>query len=257
MPKLDGVPTGAPCWIDLMSSDTDKSRAFYGDLFGWTSEAGRRGVRRLHQLLQGRRAGRRPDGQAARDGRDARRVVDLPRRSRTPTRSRRPSRPTAARCIVAPMDVVDLGTMAVFTDAGGAAIGAWQPKEFKSFQIAFEDDTPGWFELHTRDFDKTDRLLRGGLRLDHPGRGRHRRVPLHDDGRGRGRSTPGSWTPRPACPTACPPTGRSTSRSPTPTRRWPRSASSAATPSCPAEDTPYGRLATAVDPTGAIFKLVG
>ena len=25
----------------------------------------------------------------------------------------------------------------------------------------------------------------------------------------------------------------------------------------PAEDTPYGRLATAVDPTGAIFKLVG
>ena len=37
MPKLDGVPTGALCWIDLMSSDTDKSRAFYGDLFGWTS----------------------------------------------------------------------------------------------------------------------------------------------------------------------------------------------------------------------------
>ena len=26
------VPNGAPCWIDLMSSDTDKSRAFYGEL---------------------------------------------------------------------------------------------------------------------------------------------------------------------------------------------------------------------------------
>ena len=25
----------------------------------------------------------------------------------------------------------------------------------------------------------------------------------------------------------------------------------------PAEDTPYGRLATAADPTGALFKLVG
>ena len=25
----------------------------------------------------------------------------------------------------------------------------------------------------------------------------------------------------------------------------------------PAEDTPYGRLATAADPTGAVFKLVG
>ena len=44
--------------------------------------------------------------------------------------------------LMAPMDVVDLGRMAVFTDAGGAAIGARQPKEFKSFQLAFEDDTP-------------------------------------------------------------------------------------------------------------------
>ena len=31
------VPNGAPCWIDLMSSDTDKSRAFYGELLGWTA----------------------------------------------------------------------------------------------------------------------------------------------------------------------------------------------------------------------------
>ena len=39
MPTRDVAPIGAPCWIDLMSSDTDKSRAFYGELFGWTSEA--------------------------------------------------------------------------------------------------------------------------------------------------------------------------------------------------------------------------
>ena len=32
------VPHGAPCWIDLMSSDTDKSVAFYGALFGWTAD---------------------------------------------------------------------------------------------------------------------------------------------------------------------------------------------------------------------------
>ena len=29
---------GAPCWIDLYSSDTDKATAFYGDLFGWTAQ---------------------------------------------------------------------------------------------------------------------------------------------------------------------------------------------------------------------------
>ena len=30
--------TGAPCWIDLYSSDTDKATAFYRDLFGWNAE---------------------------------------------------------------------------------------------------------------------------------------------------------------------------------------------------------------------------
>ena len=39
MPHRDIAPTGAPCWIEIFSSDTDKARAFYGSLFGWESEA--------------------------------------------------------------------------------------------------------------------------------------------------------------------------------------------------------------------------
>src|SRR4051794_19886876 len=38
VPKPSTLP-GAPCWIDLLSSDTDASRAFYGELLGWTSES--------------------------------------------------------------------------------------------------------------------------------------------------------------------------------------------------------------------------
>ena len=38
MPARDSAPTGAPCWVDLMTSDTERSRAFYGELFGWTAE---------------------------------------------------------------------------------------------------------------------------------------------------------------------------------------------------------------------------
>ena len=38
MPKREEAPTGAPCWIDLLTSDPDRSRSFYGQLFGWTSE---------------------------------------------------------------------------------------------------------------------------------------------------------------------------------------------------------------------------
>ena len=36
MPVHDLSPVGAPCWIDLFTSDTDGARAFYAELFGWT-----------------------------------------------------------------------------------------------------------------------------------------------------------------------------------------------------------------------------
>ena len=39
MPTRDIAPLGAPCWIDLMTSDTERSEAFYCELFGWTAEA--------------------------------------------------------------------------------------------------------------------------------------------------------------------------------------------------------------------------
>ena len=29
---------GAPCWVDLYSSDTAKATAFYGDVFGWVAQ---------------------------------------------------------------------------------------------------------------------------------------------------------------------------------------------------------------------------
>ena len=38
MPKVESFPAGAPCWVELFTSDTQRSRSFYGDLFGWTSQ---------------------------------------------------------------------------------------------------------------------------------------------------------------------------------------------------------------------------
>jgi magnesium chelatase subunit D len=32
------TPVGAPCWIDLTSSDADRARTFYCGLFGWEAE---------------------------------------------------------------------------------------------------------------------------------------------------------------------------------------------------------------------------
>src|SRR5438105_586837 len=37
MPTRDTAPIGAPCWVDLMTSDTDRARTLYCELFGWTT----------------------------------------------------------------------------------------------------------------------------------------------------------------------------------------------------------------------------
>ena len=38
MPTRESAPVGAPCWIELFTSDVERGRAFYGELFGWTSD---------------------------------------------------------------------------------------------------------------------------------------------------------------------------------------------------------------------------
>src|SRR5215212_8110668 len=40
MPRRENTPIGAPCWVDIFTSDPDRIQAFYGELFGWTCEAG-------------------------------------------------------------------------------------------------------------------------------------------------------------------------------------------------------------------------
>ena len=38
MPLRESAPVGAPCWVDVFTSDPQKTTEFYGELFGWTSE---------------------------------------------------------------------------------------------------------------------------------------------------------------------------------------------------------------------------
>ena len=64
------------------------------------------------------------------------------------------------------MDVMDLGTMAVVTDAVGAAIGMWQPGLHQGFGVLAEPGTPTWFELHTRDYDASVRFYQDVFKWD-------------------------------------------------------------------------------------------
>jgi predicted enzyme related to lactoylglutathione lyase len=55
--------------------------------------------------------------------------------------------------IVEPMDVMDIGRMAFFTDPSGAAFGIWQPRRFAGADLVNEPNSLCWNEVLTRDAD--------------------------------------------------------------------------------------------------------
>jgi predicted enzyme related to lactoylglutathione lyase len=154
------------------------------------------------------------------------------------------------------MDVMELGTMAVVTDAGQAAIGVWQPGLHKGFGVVGEPGTPAWFELHTRNYPGAVAFYRDVFRWetnvvsDTPEfryttlvHGEAWLAGIMDGSAILPDGVPAHWSvyfgveDADAALAQIAELGGSTVRD--------------------AEDTPYGRLATATDPTGAQFKLVG
>ncbi len=157
--------------------------------------------------------------------------------------------------LVPAMDVGDLGTMAVVLDPGAAAIGMWQPGLHLGFGIYAEPDTPAWFELHTRDYAKAVEFYRDVFRWDthvvsdapefrHTtlGEGDGQLAGIMDASGFLPEGVPAHWS----IYFGTADTDASLERI----------VSLGGAVVMPAEDTPYGRLATATDPTGAQFKLV-
>ena len=146
-------PAGTPCWIDLSTSDIEAAKTFYGSLFGWelqvggedtggyvTAEIGGKAVAGLMGQMPG--SARQPPVWTtyfATDDADA-----------------TLAKITAAggSVIVQPMDVLDIGRMAIAVDPTGGAFGLWQARSFSGAQLANEPNSFTWNELYTRDFGK-------------------------------------------------------------------------------------------------------
>jgi predicted enzyme related to lactoylglutathione lyase len=151
MPIRDSAPVGAPTWNDLFTSDPDAAATFYTSLFGWKVDdpgpefGGYKNFTKDGIPVAGFM---KNDGQwGAPDAwsiylrvNDAAATVD--------------AAVAAGGEIVYPaMDVATLGSQAMVSDPGGAAIGIWQPKDVQGFGVLAEPNTPAWFELHTRDYE--------------------------------------------------------------------------------------------------------
>jgi predicted enzyme related to lactoylglutathione lyase len=141
---------GTPSWVELSSQDPDASASFYGELMDWTtSEPGPAdqtgGYRMFQQGGQsvGGLMGHMQEGQRT----AWMTYVSVADADATATAVKS----AGGNVLVEPMDVMDIGRMAVFADPTGAVFGVWQPRAFAGADLVNEPNSLCWNEVLTRD----------------------------------------------------------------------------------------------------------
>jgi uncharacterized protein len=253
MPTRDNLPVGAPVWVDLFTTDPDRARAFYGEIFGWTSEdAGEEFGHYINFSRNGTRVagGMRNDGAS---GRPDSWSVYLSTADAEATVAKATSH--GGQVAIEPMQVGELGTMAYVIDAGGAMIGMWQPAEFGGIGLQAEHGAPSWFELHTRDYDASVQFYHdvfGWTTEVASATAEFRYTTLSS----RDQQYAGIMDASGFLPEGVPAQWSIYFGVDDTDKALARIVDLGGAVVTPAEDTPYGRLATATDPTGAEFKLI-
>ena len=140
---------GAPCWIDLATTNIDTAVAFYGGLFGWTfddtgAEFGHYNLAFLNgEPVAGVMA---KMDEAMPDSWTAYLAVDDAEAAGAAITA------AGGQVVVPAMTVGSRGTMLCAVDPAGAFVGAWQAGDFSGFTVAAEPGTPAWFETLSRDY---------------------------------------------------------------------------------------------------------
>ncbi|MHB8439387.1 MAG: VOC family protein [Acidimicrobiales bacterium] len=142
---------GVPSWVDIGTTDPPAALRFYEALFGWQGqdlgeEAGHYtivsvGDRQVAALSPAQDSG--PPRWATYVNVDD--VDDVTKRVES----------AGGTVIVAPMDVMTAGRMALFSDTTGAVISAWQPRDHIGAQLVNESGALTWNELETSDIAKS------------------------------------------------------------------------------------------------------
>ncbi len=206
MPEMTSYAPGTPSWVDLGSPDLEASIEFYGALFGWDVP-----VTENSEQFGGYR-------QAMSGERPASGMMPLMQEGQPPAWTTYVSvedadataaavKEAGGAVIAEPMDVMDLGRMAIFADPAGAVFGVWQPGTFAGAGVVNEPGAISWNEVNTRDLGGGQGLLRRRVWLGFRGQrhGGDGHLHQHQGGGPHGRRDDRPDRPRPrrgACPLA-------------------------------------------------------
>jgi uncharacterized protein len=157
MTHVTAYAPGTPSWVDLGTPDPAAACAFYGELFGWTFEEGPPEAGDYRMCLLG---GKPVAGLGPQMNPDMPpwwmtyiSVADADDASARITEA-------GGAIIVPPMDVLDVGRMAVASDSAGAVFSLWQPRAHIGAALVNEPNTLCWNELTTRAKDDSIRFYK-------------------------------------------------------------------------------------------------
>jgi predicted enzyme related to lactoylglutathione lyase len=141
---------GTPCWVDLLSTDTAKSEAFYGALLSWTFEAtgpafggyitASSDGHSVAGLMARQPSMQQPDGWNTYLA-----TADIDATVAAATAA-------GAQVAMATMAVGDIGKMAYLIDPVGAMVGLWQAGAHTGFGKYNEPGSVTWDEHHSKNF---------------------------------------------------------------------------------------------------------
>lgn len=151
-------PQGTPCWVDLSSPDLDASARFYGELLGWQARESEGPVEETGGYRMFTRDGAAVAGLGPAQG------------GQPPAWNTYVSVDDAAAAkgkveaaggttVMEPLQMMEAGTMAIFTDAGeGAFFAVWEANGLPGAQLVNAPGALTMNELATRDIDGAARF---------------------------------------------------------------------------------------------------
>lgn len=152
MSVITNYAPGTPCWVDLGTPDLEAAIEFYSGLFGWEVPESE-----ISEQTGGYRRAAKGDGDVAgmmplmQEGQPTAWTTYVSVADAAATTAA--VREAGGQVIAEPMDVLGLGTMAVYSDPTGAVFGVWQPGTFAGAGVVSEPGTLSWNELNTRDVE--------------------------------------------------------------------------------------------------------
>ena len=153
MPTYDTHKPGTFCWIELMPTDSESAKKFYGGLLGWTFQDNPVGDGQVYTM-------------AKVNGKDAAGIFKMGASMQgippnwgsyiaveDADAMTKKAVANGAKVMKEPFDVMDVGRMAVMMDPSGAAFAIWQAKKHHGVGAKGENGALCWNELYSTNVD--------------------------------------------------------------------------------------------------------